>query len=57
MGEVYVSNHPLVRLKLSILRSVDTEPNIYFINVPELERIDTVNDNTRQPINLPRAMP
>jgi tetrathionate reductase subunit B len=34
--------------------SVDTEPNIYFINVPELQRIDTVNENTRQPINLPR---
>ncbi len=33
---------------------VDTEPNIYYINAPGLERIDTVNENTRQPINLPR---
>ena len=55
MGEVYVSNHPLVRHKLSILRSVDTEPKKFRQIVRELAVLltyEATSDLITVPINV-----
>ena len=52
MGNVYVSDHPLVRHKLSILRSVDTEPKKFRQVVRELAVLLTY-EATKDLITVP----
>lgn len=59
MAEVYVSNHPLVQHKLSILRHVDTEPKKFRQLVRELAALltyEATQDLTTAPVNVPTPL-
>ena len=59
MAEVYVSNHPLVQHKLSILRHVDTEPKKFRQLVRELAALltyEATQDLTTAPVNIPTPL-
>jgi len=59
MAQVYVSNHPLVQHKLSILRHVDTEPKKFRQLVRELAALltyEATQDLTTAPVNVPTPL-
>ena len=59
MGEVHVSNHPLVLHKLSILRNVDTEPKKFRQLVRELGALltyEATQDLLMVPVDVPTPM-
>jgi uracil phosphoribosyltransferase len=59
MAEVYVSNHPLVQHKLSILRHVDTEPKKFRQLVRELAALltyEATQDLLTAPVDVPTPL-
>ncbi len=59
MAEVYVSNHPLVQHKLSILRHVDTEPKKFRQLVRELAALltyEATQDLSTAPVDVPTPL-